>query len=162
MITQRGVRLDRARLLLIQFPDTFGNRRLGKSGRNNSTDAQDCLFFIFRTAMNSTCDLANANTMTPANLVNVMPDNTLLPVIDKASQARWWFDPDAHVNALTMCDTNSTPMPIHCGWSNREWERKWLSWCLINTNCKTYHNQIDQRNGIQWNVPHPHQAAHVH
>lgn len=35
-----------------------------------------------------TCDFANANTITPANFVSVIPDKTLLPVIDNASQAR--------------------------------------------------------------------------
>lgn len=35
-----------------------------------------------------TCDLANASTIIPANFVNVIPDNTLLPVEESDRLAR--------------------------------------------------------------------------
>lgn len=57
------------------------------------------------------CDLAAASTKIPENLVNVMPENTLLPVAVNESAALSWFDPRDLLNDLIMCDTNSTPMP---------------------------------------------------
>lgn len=48
-------------------------------------------YFTYSQVLNSklyTWDLANAKTITPANFVSVMPDRTLLPVIDNASHAR--------------------------------------------------------------------------
>lgn len=48
----------------------------------------------------------------PENLVNVMPENTLLPIFESASLARTSFSPFALQYARTMCDTNSTPIPI--------------------------------------------------
>lgn len=72
------------------------------------------LLNTFEYLNSSTCDLANASTAIPENLVSVIPDNTLLPVIERASHALSWFDPDALVNARTMWDTNSTPIPTHC------------------------------------------------
>lgn len=49
----------------------------------------------------------------PANLVRVMPDKTLLPVLVKAKAARSKFVPAHCVYALTMWEINSTPIPMH-------------------------------------------------
>lgn len=42
-----------------------------------------------------TCDLANASTKMPENLVSVMPEKTLLPIFASASLARTSFVPFA-------------------------------------------------------------------
>jgi len=60
-----------------------------------------------------TCDLAKAKTIIPANLVIVIPDKTLLPVVDNDSPARCKCVPIANVYARTICDINSTLMPTH-------------------------------------------------
>lgn len=60
-----------------------------------------------------TCDLAKARTNIPENFVKVIPDNTLLPKFTKASVALDSFVPVALVNARTICEINSTPIPIH-------------------------------------------------
>lgn len=60
-----------------------------------------------------TCDFAKARTKIPENFVIVMPLSTLVPIFESASLARLSFEPFALQNARTMCDTNSTPIPIH-------------------------------------------------
>lgn len=63
----------------------------------------------------------------PENLVSVIPDKTLEPILLNASLDRSWYVPSALQNARTICDTNSTPIPIHyaiklnyyaCSWQN--------------------------------------------
>lgn len=61
-----------------------------------------------------TCDVDDANIKMPENLVNVMPDKTLEPNTDSALLARASFVPTALLNARTMCEMNSTPMPMLC------------------------------------------------
>lgn len=61
-----------------------------------------------------TWEVDDANTKIPENLVSAMPDKTLEPITDRALPARFSFVPDALENARTMCEINSTPMPILC------------------------------------------------
>lgn len=104
-----------------QYPNTFGNRRFGisveQNDQNETIEELDCWeierFSTYLPICTLTCDLANAKTIIPQNFVNVMPDRTLLPILESASLARSSFVPVALQYARTMCDTNSTPIPIH-------------------------------------------------
>lgn len=73
-----------------------------------------------------TCDLANAKIKIPQNLVKVIPLKTLPPSFDNASLARSSFVPSALQNALTICETNSTPIPMHCNNYNNNNKQKLL------------------------------------
>lgn len=85
-----------------------------------------------------TCDVEKANTKIPKNFVNVMPERTLEPNTDRALLARSSFVPHSVQNARTMCEINSTPMPML-------WRKTKLnvisfyiirSWTLIRTTTK--------------------------
>lgn len=111
---------------LIQFRDTFGSRKLWISVKRHNTEIYENLIKIFCPIFSSsTCDLANAKIRIPQNLVKVIPLKTLPPSFDNASLARSSFVPWALQNALTICETNSTPIPMHCYYDNNN-EQKWL------------------------------------
>lgn len=59
-----------------------------------------------------TCEVDVANIKIPENFVSVMPDKTLDPSTDNALLKRSSFVPDSLQNARTMCEMNSTPMPM--------------------------------------------------
>ena len=62
----------------------------------------------------NSCDLANARTTIPTNLVKVMPLSTELPMRARASCALWMRDGNGlTLNALATCAQNSTEIPIH-------------------------------------------------
>lgn len=80
--------------------------------------------FVFVRFAVFTCDLANAKTKIPQNLVKVIPLKTLPPSFDIASLARSSFVPFALQNALTICETNSTPIPTHYNYNNHNNDNK--------------------------------------
>lgn len=67
--------------------------------------------------------MAKPSTIIPANFVIVIPDKTLLPVRANAFAARSRFEPNEVEYALTICETNSTPIPTACGGEGRKLKR---------------------------------------
>lgn len=100
--------------------------------------------------------MAKANTITPANLVSVIPVRTLLPVIFRDSLARDFAVPEYLVYDLTICETNSTPIPTDCIIIG-------IFICMAKTRManKTYHNQVNKRYSIKCDTPCPHQTTHI-
>lgn len=120
-----------------QYPNTYGSRKFGISEKkwanhyfvfvpqklSKSRLPNEILWIFFhliewkkiknRKFCTLTWDLANAKIKMPENLVNVIPERTLLPIFEIASLARSSFEPSALQNARTICDTNSTPIPMH-------------------------------------------------
>lgn len=106
--------------------------------------------------------------MIPANFVKVMPERTLLPVVAIALADRSLFVPTEVVYALTMCETNSTPMPTAFVKRGRVIPVELLvrlfmfSIKLNGENLNgTHHHQIDQGHRIQGDIPQPHYSRHI-
>lgn len=72
----------------------------------------------------------------PENLVSVMPDKTLLPILLRASLDRSSYEPSALQNARTICDTNSTPIPMHYTKS-----KHYIEIIIVICSCKIWNSQ---------------------
>ena len=104
--------------------------------------------------MENICDLANARTTIPPNLVSVIPDNTELPMLVRTLLE---VIPDKRGSG----EMRSLPCSLDpvCTHIDRESSYKMTAELHADTHG---HHQVDQGHSVQRDVPPVHQPSQVH